>query len=218
MDAEELWLASNWPFIKDSVPSPPAAVLEIGCGPHGGFVPRLLALGYTAIGVDPTAPDASEYSRAEFEQHTPSELYDAVIASTSLHHVADVVVVLDRMAAALVPAGVVVVVEWAWEDIDEATARWCFDRLPAGPATSWLGQRRDEWVASGEPWDGYMTKWAGREGLHSSDHIVRALDHRFEPQLRAVGPYFFPDLDGVPESEEQAAIDVGLIRSTAMRM
>jgi hypothetical protein len=33
----------------------------------------------------------------------------------------------------LVPGGVLVVVEWAWERFDEATARWCFARLTPQP-------------------------------------------------------------------------------------
>lgn len=53
-----------------------------------------------------------------------------------------------------------------WERIDEVTARWCFDRLPARNEPSWLGRRRDEWVASGEPWGAYIAAWARREGFH----------------------------------------------------
>ena len=51
------------------------------------------------------------------------------MACTSLHHVADLGDVLDGVGAALAPDGALVVVEWAWERFDEATARWCFARL-----------------------------------------------------------------------------------------
>jgi hypothetical protein len=45
--------------------------------------------------------------------------------------------VLDRLQAALAPGGVVVMVEWARERFDQATARWTEDRLPPpGPDAS----------------------------------------------------------------------------------
>jgi len=217
VSGEELWLASIWPFINAAIPAAPARVLEVGCGPLGGFVPELLAHGYSATGVDPMAPANSHYRCVEFEQYDPPQSYDAVVASTSLHHVADVDVVLDRIATAMVPKGVLVVVEWAWERIDEETARWCFARLPARTEPGWLGQRRDEWVASGDPWELYFRPWASNEGLHPSERILTALDERFHLRMRSAGPYFFPDLRDTAESDEQAAIDAGVIRPTAVR-
>jgi SAM-dependent methyltransferase len=61
---------------------------------------------------------------------------DAIVACTSLHHVADLTAALDLVDAVLVPGGVAVIVEWARERFDEATARWCFDRLPRPPLGS----------------------------------------------------------------------------------
>jgi len=107
-----------------------------------------------------------------------------------------------------------VVVEWARERFDEATARWCFDRVPT-PADdhNWLQRRRDEWHASGLTWDGYCHSWAAGEGLHAGAAIMRELDARFDQQLLGYGPYFFADLAGVSETDEQAAIDAGQIQA-----
>ena len=129
MKAAEQWLAAMWPVVRDQLPAPPAQVVEIGCGPLGGFVPMLRSSGYEALGVDPDAPDDVQYSRVAFERAELMQGIDAVIASTSLHHVADPAEVLDRVATALAVAGTLIVVEWAWEDFDEATADWCFERL-----------------------------------------------------------------------------------------
>jgi SAM-dependent methyltransferase len=66
---------------------------------------------------------------------------ECVVASLSLHHVADLDQVLDRLGALLVPGGTLVVVAWAWERFDEPTARWCFEHLaPPAPGTEpgWL--------------------------------------------------------------------------------
>jgi SAM-dependent methyltransferase len=211
---EERWLAAVWPFVSSWLPGPPAAVLEIGCGPLGGFVPMLRAAGYQASGVDPEAPDGPWYRRAEFGRYEVPGPVQAVVACTSLHHVADVGEVLASTGAALAARGTLVVVEWARERFDEATARWCFQHLPPPVGEpGWLRQRHDEWRASGLPWDGYCRAWAEDEGLHTGQDIVRELDARFDRQLLAYGPYFFPGLTDVSENEEQAAIDAGEIHA-----
>jgi SAM-dependent methyltransferase len=209
---DERWLAAVWPFVRSWLPGPPAVVLEIGCGPLGGFVPMLRSAGYQATGVDPEAPDGPWYHRAEFERYEVPKPTQAVLACTSLHHVADVGEVLALAEAALVADGTLVVVEWARERFDEATARWCFQRLPPPLRDpGWLQQRCDGWRASGLCWDGYCRAWAEEEGLHAGQEIVRELDARFDRQLLTYGPYFFPDLADVSENEEQAAIDAGKI-------
>ena len=57
---DERWLSATWPFVREHLPVLPARVVELGCGPLGGFVPRMRPLGYDAVGVDPEAPDAAE--------------------------------------------------------------------------------------------------------------------------------------------------------------
>jgi hypothetical protein len=114
---------------------------------------------------------------------------------------------------------VLVVVEWAWERFDEATARWCLARLapPAPGEPGWLHRHQERWAASGQPWDDYCRAWAEQEGLHAGEKIMQALDARLGRQLYAEGPYFFADLADISEAEEQAAIDAGLIRAGGIR-
>jgi SAM-dependent methyltransferase len=220
MTPDDPWLSAVWPFVRDQLPPAPATVLEVGCGTVGGFVPPLLDGGYQAVGVDPEAPDGSDYRRIEFERYEPPHPMECVVASLSLHHVADLDEVLDRLAAMLVPGGVLVVVEWAWERFDEPTARWCFARLtpPApGEEPGWLHKHQERWAASGQPWDAYCRTWAEQEGLHPGEEIMRGLDARFTRRSHAKGPFFFADLADISEAEEQAAIDAGLIRAGGIR-
>jgi SAM-dependent methyltransferase len=218
MTPDERWLAALWPSVRAPLPSPPARVLEIGCGPLGGFVPMLRAGGYAATGIDPEAPEGADFRRVGFEDYLPSRPADAIIACTSLHHVADLGRVLDLAVAALVPAGVLVVVEWARERFDEATAGWCFARLPGpGEERGWLNDRYEQWQASGQSWDVYFRSWADGEGLHSGEDILRALQARFETGELGYGAYFFPDLSGTSEAGELAAIDAGQIRANRIQ-
>src|SRR5438477_555851 len=79
---------------------------------------------------------------------------DAVVASTSLHHVADPEAVLEEVAGALAPGGTVVVVEWDWHAFDEPTAEWCFQRL-GSENEGWLHGLHEEWRVSGRRWPVY---------------------------------------------------------------
>ena len=72
MTADEDWLASVWPFVRAHVPLSTVEVLEVGCGPLGGFVPALRRDGHKATGVDPRAPSATCYQQSNFEQYKPA--------------------------------------------------------------------------------------------------------------------------------------------------
>jgi SAM-dependent methyltransferase len=220
MASDRPWLAAVWPFVRGKLPAAPASVLEVGCGSLGGFVSPLLTSGYDAVGVDPEAPEGPAYRTMQFEEYELPQPVDCVVASTSLHHVADLDDVLNRVTDALVPGGVLVVVEWAWERFDEATAMWSFSRLdtPSPDAEpGWLQRHRDHWMASEQPWDAYLSAWVNEEGLHPGGHIMRKLDDRFERRMRADGPHFFADLADTTEADEQAAIDAGRIQATGIR-
>lgn len=213
MSGKERWLAAVWPVVRDRLPDPPARVIEIGCGPLGGFVPMLAASGYEAVGIDPEAPDEASYRRVEFERGETFRDVDVVVAATSLHHVADPADVLDRVASTLAPRGTLVVLEWAWERFDEPTAEWCFRRLGAGEEAGWLHGRRDEWMVSGQPWSVYLREWAEEEGLHAWETLRRLLDDRFDREQLAYGPYFFPELAATSEEDERAAIEASQIQA-----
>jgi SAM-dependent methyltransferase len=213
MKPAERWLAATWPLVRSFLPEPPAQVVEIGCGSLGGFVPMLRSSGYEATGVDPEAPDDEDYRPVEFENAGPFSGLDAVVASTSLHHVADPGTVIDVVASALVHGGTVVVVEWDWEAFDEPTAEWCFERL-GSEEEGWLHGLREKWLASGRPWPAFVREWAQEHELHRAGTLLGLLDQRFQRTHLAYGPYFFPDLAETTEADELAAIRERLIRPT----
>lgn len=170
--------------------------------------------GYEALGVDPVAPEGASYRQLEFEEAELPQQVDAFVACTSLHHVSDPEVLLDKVAVTLRPAGLLIVVEWDWEGFDEETARWCFERLGSAEPDGWLRHHRDAWASSGQTWDEYMRGWADGHGIQSVRQLLPELDRRFERLVCERGAYCFEDLDEISEAEELDAIDAGLIRAT----
>ncbi len=220
MTADDIWLAATWPFVRSQLPGPPSRIIEIGCGETGGHVPALLTAGYQAVGIDPEAPSGPAYRAIPFEQYRPAEPADAVLASLSLHHVADPGAALDQVARALRPGGTVVVIEWGWETLDEATARWCFSqrlRDEQEEHGTWLAGLRARWTDSGQPWPEFIRDWAQGHGLHPLATVQAALAGRFTTVHESRAPYYFPDMADIGPAGEQAAIDAGRIRAGCLR-
>jgi SAM-dependent methyltransferase len=220
VDSDRRWLEAQWQFVRAHLPQVPARVLEIGCGPQGGFVPALHAAGYAVEGVDPQAPEEPRYRQVGFEEYRPPGPVDVVVACTSLHHVADLDQALDGIRDVLAPGGWVIVVEWARERFDEPTAQWCFAHLasaidPAGEG--WLHRHRDRWTESGLPWPEYVRSWADEEGLHAGERILTGLDARLHRRMCERGQYFFADLAETAEADERSAIDTGTIQANGIR-
>jgi SAM-dependent methyltransferase len=217
--ADEIWLSATWPFVRGQLPPPPARVIELGCGQAGGHIPALVQAGYDATGVDPEAPEGTEYGQAAFEDYWPEGPADAVIASVSLHHVEDPGVALDHVAEVLGPDGTLIVIEWISEDFDEATVRWCFGHQPrdADDHDGWLAGLRAQWTESGLSWDEFFGGWLEHHGLHPASAIRRELEVRFTGTHLSTGPYYFSDLLDADAAAEQAAIDAGQLRAGCLR-
>jgi SAM-dependent methyltransferase len=158
-------------------------------------------------------PTQRTISRRSSSAELPRRV-DAVVASISLHHVADPAFVIDRIAGILSPRGTVVVIEWRWEEFSAQTAEWCFSRLESDGEEGWLHRHLAEWRASGQNWPSYLHDWAEREGLHRGDVLIRLLDKRLERKLLTYGPYFWPDLADTTEADERRAINAGQIQAT----
>lgn len=175
----------------------------------------LASCGYDAVGIDPNAPEGDSYQKVEFERAELPTPVDAVVACTSLHHVREPGEVVDKITQILAPGGAVVVVEWDWQRFDEATAQWCFERLD--DSESWLRHRRDEWLASGGPWQRYLEAWTADHGLHGAETLLAELDRHLSRRDCERGAYFFPNLTDTDEADELAAIASGQIQANRLQ-
>jgi SAM-dependent methyltransferase len=175
------------------LPRPPARVLEVGCG-SGELARAMEADGYDVVAVDPKAPDGAIFRRTTIEELEDEGHFDAVVASLSLHHVHDLADALDKVRSLMRPGAPFLVREFAWDVVDEPTARWDYARR-------------------GEP--GGLAEWrAEHDDLHGLEALTDALDGRFTRRSFAWTPYLseYKRVEG-HEAEEVRLIEAGEIRA-----
>jgi SAM-dependent methyltransferase len=212
-------------FVLDQIGDSLARVLEVGCG-KGDLAHALDRAGYCVTAIDPRAPEGSIFRRVGIEEFSERGPFDHVVAILSLHHIEDIGGALDKMAGLLrTGGGTLVVVEFAWDLIDGATAEWALARLPGTSASgkhSWLERCRRGTTHGGGAEGGYLhaeahvARWAGEERLHGSGRMREKIGRRFIERYFSWWPYLYPDLeDDTSEADELAAIEAGEINATS---
>jgi 2-polyprenyl-3-methyl-5-hydroxy-6-metoxy-1,4-benzoquinol methylase len=178
-------------FVLAELPPPPVRVLEVGCG-DGDLARSLTAAGYDVLAIDPGAPEGQTFRRTTIEELDESGLFDAVVASRSLHHVDDLGIALDKIAALLRPGGTVLLDEFAWDRLDPRSAKEA-------------GIDPEEWREE-------------HEGLHTANAMVEELGARFEQRSLSWEPYLHREArQAVSEHRERELIDAGRISAIGFR-
>jgi SAM-dependent methyltransferase len=168
-------------------------VLEVGCG-AGKLALALAGDGYDVVAVDPKAPDGPIFRQATIEQLGDEGPFDGALASLSLHHVHDLGLALERVRSQLRPGAPFVVREFAWDLVDEPTARWDYERRGRECGLA-------EWRAE-------------HEDLHGFQALRSALDLHFRERSFSWGAYLSEFEPGEGDaSDEQRLIDAGEIRA-----
>jgi SAM-dependent methyltransferase len=181
-------------------------VLEVGCG-DGELARAVAGAGYDVTAIDPRAPEGPIFRRIKLEDVDPDERFDAVVASRSLHHIADLDLALDRIGGLLPPDGRLILEEFAWDRFDEPTGDW-YDR-----------QRRILIAVAGDDGRPSAAGWGDHHaGNHTYEEMRRSLDARFQAQTFEWIPYLYRYLGGVATEElERSLIDAGAINAIGFR-
>jgi SAM-dependent methyltransferase len=189
-------------FVTAQLPPAPARVLEVGCG-SGRLACALDDLGYRVVAIDPAAPEGPIFQAVSLEEFADPGGFDAVVASRSLHHIPDLADALSKLHRLLVPDGRLIVVEHAFERLDEPTARW------------YLEKRRARQRGAPSSVDACMAEWeADHAGLHSYAAMRRELDRHFTERWFAWTPSLYLELGDGLEHEERRLIETGSIQAT----
>jgi SAM-dependent methyltransferase len=125
----------------------------------------------------PDRPPGPRYVEGDFLSFADDGRFDAILFTSSLHHLHDLDAAVARAHALLAPGGVVAVDDFDLEAPDEATARWLYLQLsePAGAAA--LARWRD-----GHAHD---------PPLHGALALDAALRRRFRITAFSTGPYLY---------------------------
>ena len=189
-------------FVTAQLPPAPSRVLEVGCG-DGRLAWTLHDLGHRVVAIDPAAPEGPIFQAVSLEEFADPGRFDAVVASRALHHIHDLAGALSKLQRLLVPGGRLIVVEHAFERLDERTAGW------------YLKKRRAQGPHAPSSLQACLAEWeADHAGLHSSTAMRRELERRFTERWFAWTPTLYLELGEELEQEERSLIAADSIQAT----
>ena len=147
------------------------------------------AAGYTVVAIDPRAPDGPIFRRTTLQDYDEAVPFEAAVATYSLHHIEPLNSSLDRIALLLQPHGKLILEEFGWDCLDQATAGWYAQQQGMSSIESVLAEWRTE-----------------HEGLHSYEEMRHSIDERFSEECLEWRPYLYQCLkrDELETSERDA--------------
>ena len=198
-------------WVRSQLPTPPARVLEVGCG-NGRLARALKRAGYDVVAVDPQAPNGRIFRRCRIEDFDEARRFDAAVAGLALHHVDNLALVLDKVSSLLRARGRIIVYEFAWDQFDRKTAQWFWLRRSA------LTPRMRRYFGGRSPAE-CLNKWRRTfRDLHTYRQMRRALERRFTARFFAWTPYLHSYPGGLSsELQERRQIEAGAIRPVGFR-
>jgi SAM-dependent methyltransferase len=173
-------------------------VLEVGCG-AGELAAALAREGCEVLALD-ADPGAVEAARGrgvrarlarfpDFEPDPGQAPFDAMLMVRVLHHVAALEPVCARAAQLLAPGGLLLLEDFAWEDVDRATACWLYDLLRMADARGVLPA--GEWDLEREPLAAWQLRNTREHALHPGGAMLAALGGLLDLERVESVPYAY---------------------------
>jgi len=183
-------------FLIRALPPAPLRILEAGAG-DGAVAAALAARGYEVTALDESGPPPGvpgigrvRWVEADFLYHEEGAVYDAVLFTRSLHHMAPLGAALDRAVALLRPSGLLVAEEFAFDRVNLPTARWYYD-LESVLAAAGLLQPSGDGAGDGNPLGRWRSEHAHDPPLKSGHAMLAAARERFELSSAEEAPYLY---------------------------
>lgn len=184
-------------FVERSLPGKGRRVLEVGCG--SGELAASLAqnqFAVVAIDCDPDAVAGAQQLGVDARVATWPDFdggrFDAVLFTRSLHHIHPLVKALKQAADSLLPRGRLIVEDFAYEAVDDATLRWF------GAAIQALDRRNllikdNEFLNALRLNTETLSAWRANHEreLHTAANISGQINGVFAKVTREDVPYFF---------------------------
>lgn len=197
-------------YLDQWLPRAPARLLEVGAG-CGDLAARLRGHGYEVVAIDPHAHGVAGVEPVAVEGVGDSMgTFHAVVAQRSLHHVDSLEAAMASITTALRPGGLLVVQDFGWDLVDDASADWMhaeLERLRHEDVSTCC----DEWL------DRFRSE---HEELATFGQLEAALDSQFLELHFEWVPYLaveYLDADPAAQRLEQSLLERGEVQPAAFR-
>lgn len=198
----DLMTAQTLAFVAPALPAPRTRLLEIGCG-DGDLALRLAEGGHTVVGLDTsTEAVARAISRGvdalevDWMDYADDRRFDAVLFVRSLHHMRDLATAVARTTSFLRPRGHVIVEDFAFAEVDEATAEWIrsvlFILQAAGRVAAPVDTQASRLLAEGDPLELWFQE---HHDIHSAAAMEAVLGRHYRILSRTEAPYLYRYLE-----------------------
>lgn len=191
-----------------------AAILEIGCG-EGQLAAALQKLGHHVTGLDSDAECVARARRAgvsAFQSRWPdfdTDIVDAVLFTRSLHHIEPLDEAAKRAIGILAADGILLVEDFAFHQIDEATLDWFLEILRVRPTRQLIRPESGSLVAGLLAAKIPVDEWheSHDHDLHPFDMMVEAIARYATIQQRVSVPYLYRYLvSALPKTVEATTL------------
>lgn len=185
-------------FVSSQISVAGARVLEVGCG-AGELALQLQNLGHRVVALD-SSPEAIDLAKElgvdarvarwpEFDE----EPFDVVVFTRSLHHIHPLTEAVAQAHKLLNPAGLVVVEDFAYEEVRRSTVDWSYGVLSLLESCGKLSLEDDSLSRALLASEGNLETWRDYHdpNLNTASSVLLALKHCFEPLVESSAPYVY---------------------------
>ncbi|MBX9687827.1 MAG: class I SAM-dependent methyltransferase [Candidatus Obscuribacterales bacterium] len=179
----------------------PASILEVGAG-KGQLAHYLQKEGFELLAID-ADPQAVESARslginvqeAEFLNFQSKQQYDALIFSRSFHHIQPLEKTLAKCKSLLKPGGLLLLEEFAAEEMDEQTALWFFGLVllvsRRNPERKMHGPKLENFEIPKDVMKSWNEHHFGKHHVASAAQMRAAVAGELEILVEERGPYLY---------------------------
>jgi SAM-dependent methyltransferase len=196
-------------FVLAHLSRPDMRILDVGCG-NGLVANHLQAHGHSIVAID-ESPEKVQAANAlgvaarvaawpSFEDAP----FDAILFAASLHHIHPLAEAVEQAHRLLVPSGLVIVEDFAWDGIDRITAEWFYGIVRLLASCQAVSMEGDRFVAELASSGGEFTCWQESHDheLHTITTMWSTLQTRFHELSETRVPYLYRYLCPVlPEND-----------------
>lgn len=131
MHPEEFCVDQTTTFVLSSITHSQARILDVGCG-AGAVAVKLQGHGHKVVAIDESPELVERANVAGVDARVAQwpafmdKPYDVVLFARSLHHIHPLTEAIQQASRILTRSGVIIVEDFAWEEISPVTAEWFY--------------------------------------------------------------------------------------------